>query len=1583
METSLFPLFPKVTQAHARPNRTSPPVGLKPPAPHCAVDAPLPQRTPSEGETMTAGGQTAEVQASSARRPVQGTRRAAKDHSRGSSERNSVPFTDPVAFLEESLRYGQSSPGCSVSHAVKTEEGLEIPVERKVEGHQAGTLQVCEDRQALSQMKVEMEADVVAMKEIERAQIGATLDESQRETVFITHAGVSQTEMNNEPVLKSTVETHPIMHKTNITGVDTSNEQVTMEPGKINVRDTNVSEQQMNPLKEAHKPGPNVLSVAEIMRSQIKALESTLSNPLTVESNSVTVESIASTPHIALSTEKVAAPGKFPDLREDLEKGHDMERVLAIEIEQKIETKPPEQPPKSTPPTTEPITSFSIPPYRGEDNVTAQDVERTIEKEQRVEAMPVSTPEVPDTAGKQVGLQPRLNPPECTPEQPQTKPQTPTAQTTEAITSFSRGALGTRLDVERPIDIKQKIETKTVSTPEVPDTAGKQVGLQPRLNPPECTPEQPQTKPQAPAAQTTEAITSFSRGALGTRLDVERPIDIKQKIETKPVSTPEVPDATAKQFGFKPRINPTEYTPEQPQTKPQTPAAQTTEAITSFSRGALGTGLDVERPIDIKQKIETKPVSTPEVPDAAGKQVGLQPRLNPPESTPEQLQTKPQTPAAQTTKAITSFSRGALGTGLDVERPIDIKQKIATKPVSTPEVPDATGKQVGLQPRLNPPECTPEQPQTPTAPTTEAITCYSRGEDLGKELNVERPIEIESKMDTKSVSTPEVPDTTAKQFEFQPTIYQQTTIECTPNQPLTPTAPTSEAIIAFSIPPISVSDTESMAETGNTSSRMENDSIVDTGHACGTSSPVSLGDSPDPPPAAATDEMTTITCCSNASLMEVDFKDLTDSNSSVIMSQEHRKSLSSGETGMYSVVELCCTEDSEKAGPSSEQHSPKQSILDPSSTDEGFKQIPPPEIKLNSESHLKSTPVLSPTCVDAQKTTELNRSTVEIKQDDMIQQERNLFISIIEPTTTAIAPPTSSSNDEAPLQEVKSDAPTVPSATPKDLALGARRKIFTPKSKTVEDNPTTPTPVDSQPQSEEVLPKPSKAPPAPATLSVPPGPAQQTLLDVEPNGQRTPPVRRRSPLLSRKVTAQETLQQTQAPRSEEKSAEKEKHDPLKAATERQDRLDMDRIPCQLQESRECETPVIRKIRGESFSDASGHLKLWCQFFNVLSDSVISWYMDDVEIAQVKRSAGDETPVNLAIIQASKKDCGVYGCKITNDHGTDITDLLLSIEILGGMRLREDLGVGEEIEMAPLLLNKGVADCGVWGSKFFGRVMVQESHIGGGCSRKTWRAKVVYGLEPVFESGTTCVIKMCNRITYGGKGEAQLTERNKCRIQSLAREYCKIFSAESRLIENFGPCLEVIPVYLMYRPANTVPYATVEADLKGVYLKYCKLRAVAGLVSRTGSEVELKCCALQHWIYQWTNGNLLLTQLEGRMWRSTDHLFIFSTQYQGLSVVGNPAILEQFVSQHQCNYYCGLLSLRSLKTTDSLQMPSSKSRGSKSPSLQRKTAAGAHSPQTARRAAVSPRLPRKADGGEQDKSQSPMKQKELHATNVLS
>uniref|UniRef100_A0A7N8XMK7 Alpha-type protein kinase domain-containing protein n=1 Tax=Mastacembelus armatus TaxID=205130 RepID=A0A7N8XMK7_9TELE len=215
----------------------------------------------------------------------------------------------------------------------------------------------------------------------------------------------------------------------------------------------------------------------------------------------------------------------------------------------------------------------------------------------------------------------------------------------------------------------------------------------------------------------------------------------------------------------------------------------------------------------------------------------------------------------------------------------------------------------------------------------------------------------------------------------------------------------------------------------------------------------------------------------------------------------------------------------------------------------------------------------------------------------------------------------------------------------------------------------------------------------------------------------------------------------------------------------------------------------------------------------------------------------------------------------------------------------------------------------------------------------------------------------------------------CKIQNLAREYCKIFSTEARLIENFG----VIPVYLMYRPANPVPYATVEADLTGLYQKYSFLDHTGRMEMRTGSGVEQKCCALQHWIFQWTSGNLLLTQLEGVDTKITNvGISVKSTGHQGLSIEGNPKVFEQFVSQHQCNYFCGLLGLRSLKVMDSLSLPA-KSKGSRSPLLQRKMAAGSSSPQTGRKAGSSPRLPRKA---EQEGRKTPTKQKTEDAPKVV-
>lgn len=80
-------------------------------------------------------------------------------------------------------------------------------------------------------------------------------------------------------------------------------------------------------------------------------------------------------------------------------------------------------------------------------------------------------------------------------------------------------------------------------------------------------------------------------------------------------------------------------------------------------------------------------------------------------------------------------------------------------------------------------------------------------------------------------------------------------------------------------------------------------------------------------------------------------------------------------------------------------------------------------------------------------------------------------------------------------------------------------------------------------------------------------------------------------------------------------------------------------------------------------------------------------------------------------------------------------------------------------MTPLLFTKGLADSGTWGEKYFGRILTETMHIGEGCTHKASKVKVIYGLDPIFESGSTCIIKIRNPIAYGTKQESSLAERN--------------------------------------------------------------------------------------------------------------------------------------------------------------------------------------------------------------------------------
>lgn len=73
---------------------------------------------------------------------------------------------------------------------------------------------------------------------------------------------------------------------------------------------------------------------------------------------------------------------------------------------------------------------------------------------------------------------------------------------------------------------------------------------------------------------------------------------------------------------------------------------------------------------------------------------------------------------------------------------------------------------------------------------------------------------------------------------------------------------------------------------------------------------------------------------------------------------------------------------------------------------------------------------------------------------------------------------------------------------------------------------------------------------------------------------------------------------------------------------------------------------------------------------------------------------------------------------------------------------------------------------------------------------------------------------------------------------------------------------IIPIYLVHRPSNQIPYATLEEELIGDFVKYSVKDGKEINLMRRDSEAGQKCCAFQHWVYQQTEGNLLVTDMQG-------------------------------------------------------------------------------------------------------------------------
>uniref|UniRef100_UPI003D7A765D alpha-protein kinase 3 isoform X2 n=1 Tax=Rhinolophus sinicus TaxID=89399 RepID=UPI003D7A765D len=553
--------------------------------------------------------------------------------------------------------------------------------------------------------------------------------------------------------------------------------------------------------------------------------------------------------------------------------------------------------------------------------------------------------------------------------------------------------------------------------------------------------------------------------------------------------------------------------------------------------------------------------------------------------------------------------------------------------------------------------------------------------------------------------------------------------------------------------------------------------------------------------------------------------------------------------------------------------------------------------------------------------------------------------------TSGQGPLSAESRAQEPFREEEGPGealPGLPAATPEELALGARRKRFLPKVRAAGDG-------------EAAKPEEKESP----TLS-PRGPRN----GLSPGSPGPPGREKRSPTQGRKAGLLEVPQAVEEPAAEDLAS-----NPKASGQNAEPALDEGKqeTPAKPSKAKEdlLKAPqVIRKIRVEQFPDASGSLKLWCQFFNILSDSVLTWAKDQRPVGEVARSAGDEGPAALAIVQASPVDCGTYRCTIQNKHGSASADFCLSPEVLSGFICREEGEVGEEIEMTPMVFAKGLADSGCWGDKLFGRLVSEELRGGGRGHglRKASQAKVIYGLEPIFESGRTCIIKVSSLLVFGPSSETSLVGRNYdvtiqgCKIQNMSREYCKIFAAEARAAPGFGEVPEIIPLYLIYRPANNIPYATLEEDLGKPLEPYCSRewdRATAPAAA-SSSEAMQKCQTFQHWLFLWTNGSFLVTDVAGVGWKMTDVQIATKLRgYQGLKESCLPALLDQFASSHQCNTFCEMLGLKPLKGPEAAH-PQAKAKGSKSPSAGRKgpqlspqpQKKGLPSPQGARRSAPS-------------------------------
>lgn len=250
---------PKVTQARTKMSRNDAPVGVEVPHNHLSVEAQPSQKSPSKRETPADDIKTLTFSTG----PQAATGKMVKDrwdHSGGSNGSCLVPFTDQQKSPLQNPDTGETSRGCTISPRTKRGQ-VDTPIKTVKEtvkevGTKADSRNVGESTRSKSKIshdKIEMENESVDYQQTNEKHPKLTTD---KEMERISDESENQSEKSELPLKKA--ERTSVSRSSNI-------------PIKA-------SQPQAKDSQKHQTTPPNVVSIAELLRSQIKALDSMLAN---------------------------------------------------------------------------------------------------------------------------------------------------------------------------------------------------------------------------------------------------------------------------------------------------------------------------------------------------------------------------------------------------------------------------------------------------------------------------------------------------------------------------------------------------------------------------------------------------------------------------------------------------------------------------------------------------------------------------------------------------------------------------------------------------------------------------------------------------------------------------------------------------------------------------------------------------------------------------------------------------------------------------------------------------------------------------------------------------------------------------------------------------------------------------------------------------------------------------------------------------------------------------------------------------------------------------------------------------------